>query len=202
MGKYEKARTVTKAKIVNSFWDLYKQQPLEKITVKKIAEMCGIHRGTFYIHFDDVRSVLEEIESNLLSELNKIEHLYNSTDSLWQYSQILYDCFQEDNKEFLRILVLDRRDPFFSKIYIDRLKEHVFRICVSGSRKDYADHDLSIIDITISSIVDVLLNGICNSSLSIENINYLIIGFMQNGYYTTLSSIFDIKGLRNPFLNV
>ena len=197
MGKYERARNATKAKIINAFWELYKQQPAGKITVNQLAERCNIHRGTFYIHFEDVNSVLEEIEANLLSELNKIEQLSISADNLTKYSQILYDCFQE--KEYLRILVLDRRDPVFSQKYLNRLKNHVFHICVSGCREDYAENDLALIDITISSIVDAILNGICNSQLSIEKISRLILGFLQNGYYITLSSIFEIKGLKNPF---
>ena len=197
MGKYERARNATKAKIVSAFWELYKQQPAEKITVIQLAERCNIHRGTFYIHFQDVNSILEEIEANLLYELKKIEQLSISADNLTEYSQILYDCFQE--KEHLRILVLDRRDPVFAQKYLNRLKNHVFHICVSGCREDYAENDLALIDITISSIQDVILNGICNSQLSIEEISRLILGFLQNGYYITLSSIFDIKGLKNPF---
>ena len=93
VGIYQNARNATKTKIVNTFWELYKKQPINKITVKQLTEKCNIHRGTFYIHFDDIYSILEEIETNLLNNLKKIEELYNSKDSLAMYSKILYDCF-------------------------------------------------------------------------------------------------------------
>ena len=42
---------LTKKAIVNSFIKLLNEKPLDKITVKNIAEDCGINRTTFYYHF-------------------------------------------------------------------------------------------------------------------------------------------------------
>ena len=42
---------LTKKAIVNSFIKLLNEKPLDKITVKNIAEDCGINRNTFYYHF-------------------------------------------------------------------------------------------------------------------------------------------------------
>ena len=39
---------LTKKAIVNSFIKLLNEKPLDKITVKSIAEDCGINRNTFY----------------------------------------------------------------------------------------------------------------------------------------------------------
>ena len=75
----------------------------------------------------------------------------------------------------------------------------VLNICITGKYDDYEEKERAILDITISSIVDVLLNSICNSSLTIDEINSLITGFMQNGYFITLNNKFDINRLNNPF---
>lgn len=48
---------LTKKAIVNSFIKLLNEKPLDKITVKNIAEDCGINRNTFYYHFSDIREL-------------------------------------------------------------------------------------------------------------------------------------------------
>ena len=48
---------LTKKAIVNSFIKLLNEKPLDKITVKSIAEDCGINRNTFYYQFSDIREL-------------------------------------------------------------------------------------------------------------------------------------------------
>ena len=43
----------TKENLVEAFWTLYKDKPLEKITVKEITDKAGYNRGTFYSYFKD-----------------------------------------------------------------------------------------------------------------------------------------------------
>ena len=53
--------TLTKDAIKNSFLKLLNRKPINKITVKEIVEDCGINRNSFYYHFDDIPSLMEEI---------------------------------------------------------------------------------------------------------------------------------------------
>ena len=53
--------TFTKTAIKATFISLLNKKPLNKITVKEIVEECGINRNSFYYHFDDIPSLLEEI---------------------------------------------------------------------------------------------------------------------------------------------
>ncbi|MDD7210117.1 MAG: TetR/AcrR family transcriptional regulator C-terminal domain-containing protein [Lachnospiraceae bacterium] len=47
--------------IKNSFVKLLTQRPISQITVKDIVEDCGVNRNSFYYHFQDIPSLLEEI---------------------------------------------------------------------------------------------------------------------------------------------
>ncbi|MBY8909241.1 TetR/AcrR family transcriptional regulator [Salinicoccus roseus] len=49
----------TRKNILDAFWSLYVEKPLEKITVKEITDLAGYNRGTFYTYFSDVYEVLE-----------------------------------------------------------------------------------------------------------------------------------------------
>ena len=50
---------ITKNALENSLKKLLLEKPLSKITVKDIAEDCGISRMTFYYHFRDVYELVE-----------------------------------------------------------------------------------------------------------------------------------------------
>ena len=43
----------TKAKFVSSLYELAKNNPIDKITVKQISKNCGLTSQTFYNHFPD-----------------------------------------------------------------------------------------------------------------------------------------------------
>ena len=53
--------SLTKDAIKKSFMKLLNQKQINKITVKEIVEDCGINRNSFYYHFDDIPSLVEEI---------------------------------------------------------------------------------------------------------------------------------------------
>ncbi len=50
-----------KKTIKTTFLKLIDEKPLNKITVGMIAEECGINRNSFYYHFNDIPSHIEEI---------------------------------------------------------------------------------------------------------------------------------------------
>lgn len=47
--------------IKRAFLKLLGERPLREITVKDIVRDCGVNRNTFYYHFKDIPSLLEEI---------------------------------------------------------------------------------------------------------------------------------------------
>lgn len=61
----------TRMVIKNSFVELLKQKPINKITVKEICDMAEINRATFYKHYLDVYDLLNKIEEQFLDELKK-----------------------------------------------------------------------------------------------------------------------------------
>ena len=58
----------TKDAIKESFWKLLNEKPVDQITVKQIVENCGINRNSFYYHFEDIPSLLEEIVTEMADE--------------------------------------------------------------------------------------------------------------------------------------
>ncbi|MFC3420176.1 TetR/AcrR family transcriptional regulator [Salinicoccus hispanicus] len=56
----------TRNNLLEAFWSLYIEKPIEKITVRDITDLAGYNRGTFYTYFSDVYEVLEIQKSALM----------------------------------------------------------------------------------------------------------------------------------------
>lgn len=68
----------TKHAIRQAFLDLLNEYPLDKISVKDIAEKSAVNRNTFYYYYEDIYALVEEIfEEETELFLEKL-HDYNS----------------------------------------------------------------------------------------------------------------------------
>ncbi len=50
----------TKRAIVNTFFKMLEERPLNKITVTDIVKECGINRNSFYYHYEDIPSLVKD----------------------------------------------------------------------------------------------------------------------------------------------
>jgi AcrR family transcriptional regulator len=105
--------------IKNSLISLLKGTPLNKITVKSVCDLAEINRATFYKHYDDVFSVIETIEEELLAELKQlIEHSTQNT--IVETFEIIFKKIQTDG-DLYKTLFSNNGDRFFPS--------RVFSIC-------------------------------------------------------------------------
>jgi probable dihydroxyacetone kinase regulator len=73
-------KQIAKTAIFNSFKDLLNKQSIDKITVKKICENCGVNRQTFYYYFTDIMDIFKYI---MFKELS-VEIAQNRTFDTWE----------------------------------------------------------------------------------------------------------------------
>ena len=62
----------TKKKIASAYLQLMIENPNE-ICVTEIVKKSGINRGTFYLHFENVKAVENHIESELAKNFKDLE---------------------------------------------------------------------------------------------------------------------------------
>ena len=58
-------------------------KPIDKITVKDLAEICNVNRQTFYYHFDDVYDLLEWVFEADAERRFRAEYLQLSEQDLY-----------------------------------------------------------------------------------------------------------------------
>lgn len=59
----------TRHNIKNAFFELRKQKPLEKITVKELAELAYINKATFYTHYRDIYDLTNQLENEFIESI-------------------------------------------------------------------------------------------------------------------------------------
>lgn len=122
MAKYINASIKTKTRLRETFWELYQEKPIEKISVREVTEKAHYNRSTFYEYYTDIYAVLEEIESELFEGLfgNKNQLILDYSISL---DELIYEVAQnyKRHQKYLRILLGKNGDPQF----LDKIKEHL-----------------------------------------------------------------------------
>lgn len=70
---------LTKKAINNSFMKLLDRKPIDRITIKDITDDCGISRNTFYYHYADMPTLVEEM---IMEDADELIKQYPSIESL------------------------------------------------------------------------------------------------------------------------
>ncbi len=76
MSVHEKMNFETKQAIKNAFIQQVEEVGFERVTVKNLALVAEINRGTFYLHYSDKYDVMEDLQQELLMELERyVKHV-------------------------------------------------------------------------------------------------------------------------------
>ena len=59
----------TRKNIRDAFIELRSRKPIEKITVKELAEAAFINKATFYQHYEDLYDLSESMENELIDNI-------------------------------------------------------------------------------------------------------------------------------------
>lgn len=109
-------KSLTRENLIEAFWELYKDKPIEKITVKEITNRAGYNRGTFYAYFKDTYEVLKEIKESIMPSKDMIIY---PIQRLEKKEDLIFDTLNHSNDYFInnqeKIIVLlgPEGDPSF-----------------------------------------------------------------------------------------
>ena len=107
----------TRNAIKASFLKLLNQRPLNQITVKDIVEDCGINRNSFYYHFADLPTLLEEIMAEQVSMLVE--------------SHPTIDSVQEESDAIVEFVMGNKRAIYhiYNSLSRDVFERHLMEVC-------------------------------------------------------------------------
>lgn len=87
----------TKNKLKSALVELLQEKKLDTITILELTEKASINRKTFYLHYKNIPSVLNDIEQNVINELKeKISTLELDINTLEQYIYSVFNVILEN----------------------------------------------------------------------------------------------------------
>ena len=135
----------TKKAIKETFIALLEERPLSDITVKDIAGNCGINRNSFYYHYQDIPTLIEEIvreeAEQILEKYPSVSTIVECFDALTEFAshqkRAIMHIYRSVNREvFERHLMIV--SEYFVKNYVDTVLEG--NPIKSADKKTIADY--------------------------------------------------------------
>lgn len=120
----------TRERLRGALSQLLMEKPLNQISVKELSEMADINRGTFYLHFQDVYHLYDQMEDEVLAQFNAMVVKHNVEDHV-QLLPVLDEAFHflyEMRDECVAIIHTNGHD------FLSRLVEQ----CRPKSPKEWA----------------------------------------------------------------
>jgi len=99
----------TQKAIKDTFISLLEEHPLSDITVKNIVETCGINRNSFYYHYHDIPTLIEEI---VKEQAEAIIRKYPSVSSIVECFDALIEFASERKRAIMHIYRSVSREVF------------------------------------------------------------------------------------------
>lgn len=165
---------LTKKAIKASFLEMLDRMPLSEISVKKIADSCGINRNTFYYHYEDLPSLIEEIISEQLSLMFPEDA---SADSLENGIFSVLDYASKNRRSIFHIYNSVSRSIF--EDYLWKYTDKIIReyLTPEFARRKLNDADSEMIISVLRCLLAGLTLDFVNSGMSEENAQYIHLMF-------------------------
>ncbi|MEV2911209.1 TetR/AcrR family transcriptional regulator [Paenibacillus larvae] len=152
MRKKPEITAQTRKKLMDSFWNLYCEKKIEKISVKEITDQAGYYRSTFYEYFTDIYDVLDQLEIELINYLKESVQGSLVTKQNKDVIKILATMY-ESKGEYLSVLLGENGNPKFNQKLKDSLRPMIFE--AFGLLKSDV-HNQFIFEFAISAIISTI----------------------------------------------
>jgi len=124
----------TKQALQKGLAELLTEKQIQKITIKELTERVDVHRGTFYVHYEDIYDLYHSIETRVISE---IEDLLSKDypfgyKGLTLFYELLFSYLLE-HKEICRSLF----EGHVNYTFIQTLKKLFLNACLDDWHEEY-----------------------------------------------------------------
>ncbi|SHJ36627.1 TetR/AcrR family transcriptional regulator [Parasporobacterium paucivorans] len=98
----------TKRLLLNALIQLMSGKKINKITVKELTDLADVNRATFYLYYRDIYDMVDQVETEMLSEFTVAYKKYSSSASTYEemmpFITYVFE-FVKNNSEMCKILL-------------------------------------------------------------------------------------------------
>lgn len=119
----------TRKLLIGGLTQLMAQKRVKDITVRELAELVDINRGTFYLHYYDIFDMVEQIQKELFEEFDQTVSKYSPITTGDSPLSMVEDVFQfvKSNSELCRVMLGPHGDMAFLERFKTLVKEKSLR---------------------------------------------------------------------------
>lgn len=155
MKKQVEITAQTRKKLMDSFWQLYREKGMENVTVGAVTKLAELNRSTFYEYFTDIYDLLGQLEEELFCDIKAqvAERFQNGIPTKFEdFSHTCAKIFSR-YEDKLYTLLSSRGDPAFAS----KLKQNMMPIIIPllGFSEDEPNLDY-LITFAFSAMTGVL----------------------------------------------
>lgn len=160
MAKNPAQVALTKKNLKDAFWSLYKIKRINQISIKEITDKAGYNRGTFYLYYQDVYDMLNQIEEELLNQLDDISQIMInlviiSDNNIGEPNEFFK--YFKGNLEYISVLFGENGDAYFQAKYKEMLKKYI-REHLRVEEIDYSEETIDFsLEFFISGVIGLIL---------------------------------------------
>lgn len=158
-GNENRSVRFTKKRIKTAFFELMRDNNLQKITVAEIIRKADISRGTFYFHYTDIYDLMKKIEEDIITDvLDEIKNFDESTYVVGEFpiAKRVFEAFEAHANEIV-LLLGENGDPGFNE---------KFQTAMTGYFKNVLAYFISTEQNNMDNVLVFLISGVLNMFLS------------------------------------
>ena len=159
MKKQPQITESTRKDFILAFCEFYRQMPIEKISVKDVAEKAGYSRVTFYNYFNDIYDLLNYIEDDFISRFEN--DISNNISRSLELNSLVFslDKLLSDHELYTSVLLTNPHSIQF----FGRLKDRVIPLALNhfGIPPDDTKTKYTL-ELYITGIISILRTWIKN----------------------------------------
>lgn len=140
----------TKKQLRSALTQLLLEKDISHITVRDVADLADVNRGTFYAHYSDVYDLLRQLEEELLQRLDMVGEKHSprqANEGFFAYLTALFELLHECSDIFYTLYCrsgdTEFQDQVFNKLKYQYLYEYLS--IYGGSESEKLDYCVSFI---------------------------------------------------------
>lgn len=144
----------TQKLLKESLLELMEKKEFKNISVKDITELADLNRGTFYLHYADTYSLLQEMETDVLKDFQYMVSSYRDVFKKDSLLPVVIPIIQyiEENKKICKILF----ENSSSNDFVNRFHTLVLKNGTAIIKEQYPDAK----DVTLNYFLEFITYGL------------------------------------------
>lgn len=186
MNKMPEVTDATRKAFVEAFCDLYREKPIEKISVREVSLRAGYSRATFYNYFRDMYDLRDHAEDAFIDSV--MDRVLENIRSGRQMEDFV--------GTFMEIL---REESFFINVFIgsannSRFIENIYNKAAPALIDAFDVRDVNptapyALKFYISGLIPTIGMWLRNKTITERDFALLIKGILKDGFIKQLNSI-------------